>query len=107
MSNEQKYEPFLDHIKRMLVSYIHEVVKLDQAIDAALRKNPSVKPIGKVSDVNKMSMDIVNRCKSNDHAAKKIFNDMTSWYLNFRRTILAMIPNLFKTIKKNIQVVPD
>lgn len=40
----------------MLVSYIHEVAKLDQEIANFLRRMPTVKPIGKASDVNKMRM---------------------------------------------------
>ena len=40
----------------MLVSYIHEVAKLDQEIASALRKKPTVTPIGKASDMNKMKM---------------------------------------------------
>lgn len=128
LCDEQKYKPILAHIKRMLVSYIHEVAKLDQEIANALRRMPTVKPIGKASDVNKMHMgqidteqwtmmftkradhplkcmfalpdkhlfsticlehilDIINRCKSNDVASKKNFNDILRWYINFRRVV--------------------
>ena len=30
LTNQQHYVPILDHIKRILASYIHEVAKMDQ-----------------------------------------------------------------------------
>lgn len=147
LTEEQKYKPILTHLKRMLVSYIYEVSKLDTKFASALSEKPIVNPIGKASDLNKMRiskidtehwtvmlnkgndasgslmkclfaltdkhlfstscfehiLDIINRCKYNDAAAKKSFNDMLLWYINFRRTILAIFPKAFNTIKKTQQ----
>lgn len=136
----QQYQPIIDHIKRMMVCYIHEVARMDQEIVTALRKKLTVKPIGKSSDVNKMRMgkidlsfrtvmftrgegqkclfalddknlfsttclehiiDIIHKCKSNSDADKKYFMDMLWWYIDFCQTLLAIIPRLFKTIKKS------
>ena len=35
----------------MLVCYIHEVAKMDQEVATAIRKKPSIKPIGKAGDI--------------------------------------------------------
>ena len=56
LTNQQQYEPIIDHIKRMLDSYIMEVARLDQEIASVLRKKPTVKPIGKAGDANRMRM---------------------------------------------------
>ncbi|CAH1431384.1 unnamed protein product [Lactuca virosa] len=145
LTDQQQYEPIIDHIKRMLVSYIHEVAKMDQEIASALRKKPTIRPIGKASDVNKMQMgridpkyhtvmftraegqkcffalddkhlfstsclehilDIIHRCKQNSDADKKKFSDMLRWYIDFRQTLLAIIPKLFKTVKKSTLTQP-
>ena len=36
--NPQEYQPIIDHVKRMLVCYIHEVAKMDQEIASAIHK---------------------------------------------------------------------
>ena len=144
LTEEQKYEPILAHIKRMLVSYIYEVEKLDIKIAKVLKRKPIVNPIRKSCDINEMSMgkietiyltvmfqhgtdvpgafqkglftlpgkhlfsttclehilEIINKCSLKDSTAKKKFDDMIRWYILFRITFLAVIPNLFKTIKK-------
>ncbi|XP_023742978.1 uncharacterized mitochondrial protein AtMg00810-like [Lactuca sativa] len=97
----------------MLISYIHEVAKLDQAIVVALRNKPSIKPIGKalplkclfaLSDKHLFSivalehvLDIVNRCKSNDDASKKIFNDMILWYDTHMAYLLLYVDDIVLT----------
>ena len=57
---KQKYEPILAHLKRMLVSYIYEVEKLDIQIAKVLKRKPSVNPIRKASGMSEMSMGKVN-----------------------------------------------
>ncbi|CAI9303037.1 unnamed protein product [Lactuca saligna] len=42
--DEQKFEPIVSHIKRMLVSYIHEVNKMKVEIASFLRKKPTILP---------------------------------------------------------------
>lgn len=54
LSNEKDYDPIIDHIKRMLVCYIHEVAKMDQEVAAAICKRPTVKLIGKEGDTKLM-----------------------------------------------------
>lgn len=44
----------------MLLSYIHEVAKLDQEIANTLRCKPTVKTIVKASDLNNMCMGQIN-----------------------------------------------
>ncbi|KAL7602796.1 hypothetical protein Lser_V15G20306 [Lactuca serriola] len=39
----------------MIACYIHEVPKMDQEVANVLRKKPTVKPIAKPGDVNKMT----------------------------------------------------
>ncbi|KAL7608565.1 hypothetical protein Lser_V15G10047 [Lactuca serriola] len=146
LTNQEQYGPFLDHIKRMLASYIHEVAKMDQEIANVLRKKQIVKNIGKPSDLNKMKLgkidpvhhtvmftisegerflfvlvdkhllstsclehvlDITHRCKQNSDSDKKKFSDMFRWYISFRHTLLAIIPKVFKTVKKSVLSQPN
>ncbi|CAI9264500.1 unnamed protein product [Lactuca saligna] len=39
---EQKYEPMIAHLKRMLICYIHEVAKMDVEVAADLKKKTVV-----------------------------------------------------------------
>ena len=41
LKDEHKFEPILAHLKRMLISYIHEVGKMDVEITTMLRKKPT------------------------------------------------------------------
>lgn len=52
MKYEKKYEPLVEHIKRMLVSYIYEVAKRDVEITSVLKRKPTVLPQASASDVN-------------------------------------------------------
>ena len=54
LSNQKEYEPIINHIKCMLVCYIHEVAKMDQEIAAAICKRPLIKLIGKAGDTKLM-----------------------------------------------------
>ena len=131
MSNPQEYQPIIDHIKRMLVCYIHEVAKMDQEIASAIHKRPMIKPIGKTGNVNVMVkgkidpqfhtvmfvrgenhkclfalcdkhlfstaclehiLEIIHRCNQNSAADNKLFINMLRWYIQFRQTLLAIIP---------------
>ena len=44
-------------------------------------------------------LEIIQRCDQNSAANKKLFTDMLRWYIQFRQTLLAIIPRLFKVIK--------
>ena len=145
LSDQLQYEPIIDHIKYMLASYIHEVAKMDQEIANVLRKKPTIKPIGKTGDVNRMWLgkidsqyhivmfsrgagqkfvfalddkhlfstsclehivDIIHMCKQNTECDMKNFTDMLRWYITFRQTLLAIIPKIFKTVKKSTLAQP-
>lgn len=56
LKKEKKYEPLVDHIKRMLVSYVYEVAKLDIKIASVVKRKPIVLPQGKAKYINKMKM---------------------------------------------------
>lgn len=42
--DEQKFEPILAHLRRMLVSYIQEIRKMNVEIAAVLKKKPTMQP---------------------------------------------------------------
>ena len=44
-------------------------------------------------------LEIIQRCDQNSVADKKLFTDILRWYIQFRQTLLAIIPRLFKVIK--------
>ena len=44
-------------------------------------------------------LEIIQRCNQNSAADKKMFTDMLRWYIQFRQTLLAIIPRLFKVVK--------
>ena len=139
LSDPREYEPILDHLKRMLASYIHELATMDQEIAKVMNKKPTVKPTPKPGDVNMMKLgqidsanltvmftkgeglrflfaladkhlfstdclehiiNIIHRCKQNSAADKKNFTDMLRWYITFRHHMIAIIPKVFKTVKK-------
>ena len=139
LSDPKEYEPILDHLKRMLASYIHELATMDQEIAKVMNKKPTVKPTPKPGDVNMMKLgqidsanltvmftkreglkflfaladkhlfstdclehiiNIIHRCKQNSAADKKNFIDMLRWYITFRHHMIAIIPKVFKTVKK-------
>lgn len=54
LKDAKKYEPVLEHVKRMLVSYVNEVAKLDMEVATAQKKKPIALPQGSASDVNQM-----------------------------------------------------
>lgn len=61
MQDEKKYEPIIAHIKRMLVSDIYELAKLDVEIPSVLRKKPTVLPQGFANEVEKMKMGKIEK----------------------------------------------
>nr|KAJ0210445.1 hypothetical protein LSAT_V11C400208170 [Lactuca sativa] len=134
----REYQPIIDHVKHMLVCYIHEVVKMDQEIASAKHKRTTIKTMGKAGNVNTMIkgkidskyhtvmfikregqkclfalvdkhlfstpcmehiLEIIQRSDQNSVADKKLFTDMLRWYIQFKQTLLAIIPRLFKVIK--------
>ncbi|XP_052622628.1 zinc finger BED domain-containing protein RICESLEEPER 2-like [Lactuca sativa] len=54
LTNSKEYEPILEHLKRMLASYIYEVATMDQEIEKVMNKKPTVKTTQKLGDVNQM-----------------------------------------------------
>ena len=118
---------------------------MDREIASALRNKPTIKPIGKASDINVMMkgnidpqfhtilftrgegqkcmflladkhllstpflehiLEIIYRCDQNNDADRKLFSDMLRWYINFRQTLLSLIPKLFKIVKKTTITQP-
>ncbi|KAL7607684.1 hypothetical protein Lser_V15G10021 [Lactuca serriola] len=60
LSNPQEYQPIIDHIKRMLVCYIHEVANMDQEIASAIHKRTTIKPMGRAGNINSMIKGKIN-----------------------------------------------
>ncbi|CAI9288377.1 unnamed protein product [Lactuca saligna] len=56
IKDEQKYEPIVSHLKRMLVSYIQEVGKKDIEITSAFRQKPVVFPKVALEDFDQMKL---------------------------------------------------
>nr|KAJ0224063.1 hypothetical protein LSAT_V11C200061910 [Lactuca sativa] len=54
LSNPQEYQPIIDHVKRILVYYIHEAAKIDQEIASAIHKRTTIKTMGRAGNVNTM-----------------------------------------------------
>ena len=48
-------------------------------------------------------LEIIYKCDQNGDADKKLFSEMLRWYINFRKTLVALI---FKTVKKTTFVQP-
>ena len=46
-------------------------------------------------------INIIHRCKQNSESDKKFFTDMLQWYITFRYHLLAIIPRVFKIMKKS------
>ncbi|CAI9269764.1 unnamed protein product [Lactuca saligna] len=49
-----KYEPVVDHLKQMIISYIHEVGQMDVDIVAVLQRKPSVLPKDNLDGFDKL-----------------------------------------------------
>ena len=49
----------------------------------------------------------IHRCKANSESDKKNFTDMLRWYITFRQILLAIIPGVFKTVKKSVIAQPN
>ena len=45
-------------------------------------------------------LGIIHRCKKNSESDNKYFTNMIIWYIHFRQVLLAVIPNLFKVVKR-------
>ncbi|CAI9290816.1 unnamed protein product [Lactuca saligna] len=61
LEDEQKCEPIVVHLKRMLISYIQEVGKMDVEIEVVLRKKHVVKPKESFKDINKMKLERIEK----------------------------------------------
>ncbi|CAI9287310.1 unnamed protein product [Lactuca saligna] len=56
IKEEKKHKLIVEHIKRMLVSYINEVAKLDTEIASVLKRKPTILPQGSAKDIEKLKM---------------------------------------------------
>ncbi|CAI9275224.1 unnamed protein product [Lactuca saligna] len=56
LKNEQKFGLIMAHIKRMLISYIQDVGKMDMEIAIVLRKKPTVLPKEAPNNISKMRL---------------------------------------------------
>lgn len=61
LKDEKKYKPLVWHIKWMLISYLYEVAKLDIDISSVFSKKPTVLPIGKEKNINKIKMGKIEK----------------------------------------------
>ncbi|CAI9281919.1 unnamed protein product [Lactuca saligna] len=61
IKDEKKYEPKVDHIKRMLISYIHEAIKMDVEIALMLRKKQIFLLKDSTKDIEKMKMGRIEK----------------------------------------------
>ncbi|CAI9270001.1 unnamed protein product [Lactuca saligna] len=59
--DEQKYEPIVAHLKRMLICYIHEIAKMDVEITYVLKKKPILKPEEESKDLHKMKLGKIRK----------------------------------------------
>ncbi|CAI9285120.1 unnamed protein product [Lactuca saligna] len=59
--DEQKFEPIVAHLKRMLVSYIQEIGKMDVEIMAVLWKKPTVQPKEALNNVTKIKFGRIQK----------------------------------------------
>ena len=59
--DEQKYEPMVAHLKRMLTCYIHEVAKMDIEIVAVLKTKLVVKAEPEPKDFRKLKLGKINK----------------------------------------------
>ncbi|CAI9281330.1 unnamed protein product [Lactuca saligna] len=57
----QKYEPFIAHLKQMLISYIQEVGKMDVEIDVVLRRKPTVLLKEVLEDFEKLKLGKIQK----------------------------------------------
>ncbi|KAL7592583.1 hypothetical protein Lser_V15G33727 [Lactuca serriola] len=48
-------------------------------------------------------LEIIYGCDQNSEVDKKLFSDMLRWYMVFRKTLLSIIPRLFKVVKRTSQ----
>ncbi|CAI9282163.1 unnamed protein product [Lactuca saligna] len=58
---EQKFEPIVAHLKRMLVCYIQEIGKMYVEIATVLRKKPTVLPKEPLKDLDKMKLGRIRK----------------------------------------------
>ncbi|CAI9283896.1 unnamed protein product [Lactuca saligna] len=61
LKDEQKFEPIIAHIKRMLVRYINEVGKMDVEIATALNKKPTFLPKEPLKDLDTMILGRIQK----------------------------------------------
>ncbi|CAI9284051.1 unnamed protein product [Lactuca saligna] len=59
--DEHKFVPIMAHLKRMLISYIHEIRKMDVEITVELQKKPTVQPKEAPNDVSKMKLKKIHK----------------------------------------------
>ncbi|KAI3690682.1 hypothetical protein L2E82_48885 [Cichorium intybus] len=50
--------------------------------------------------VLKKILDLINKTKVNSENDKRCFNDMLTWYIDFRKRILLLVPKVFKKVLK-------
>ncbi|CAI9281048.1 unnamed protein product [Lactuca saligna] len=61
LQDKQKFKPLVAHLKRMLISYIHGVMKMDVEIATILQKKPTFEPKESPNDVTKMSLGKIEK----------------------------------------------
>ncbi|CAI9281339.1 unnamed protein product [Lactuca saligna] len=61
LKDENKFEPLVAYLKRLLVSYIQEIRKMDVGIVNVLRKRPTVFPKEPLKDLNKMKLGSIRK----------------------------------------------
>lgn len=54
--DEQKSEPIIVHLKRMIIYYIHEVANIDVEIALVLKKRPILKAKEEPKDIQKLKI---------------------------------------------------
>ncbi|CAI9296751.1 unnamed protein product [Lactuca saligna] len=58
--DEQKYEPMVAYMKRILIFCIHEVANMDIEVAAVIKKKPVVKPEPELKDFRKVKLGKIN-----------------------------------------------
>ncbi|CAI9276993.1 unnamed protein product [Lactuca saligna] len=79
--DEQKYEPIISHMRRMMICYIHEVAKMDVEIASMLKKRPVVKlgeepmdfPKRKLGKIRKEDWSVMYQRKEGEKVQQILF----------------------------------
>ncbi|KAI3682221.1 hypothetical protein L2E82_50084 [Cichorium intybus] len=94
-----------EHVKKLLMGYVLEILKLDIEVAALLNSTPKYKPEKPTSDLKRRRFGKIYLEEWNvtplrkemiqlKGCDKKSFNDMLTWYMTFRKRILLLIPRV-------------